>query len=88
MMLTLNRGRAGGLDVSEIDAKKAGLVDNDWVEVFNTNGALTARAVVSPAHQGRHAVHVSRAGKDREHPRQPDHRQRAAAFTTRSPAPC
>ncbi len=26
---------------------KAGIVDNDWIEVFNVNGALTARAVVS-----------------------------------------
>ncbi|MGB0967632.1 MAG: molybdopterin dinucleotide binding domain-containing protein, partial [Halocynthiibacter sp.] len=25
----------------------AGIVDNDWVEVYNANGALTARAVVS-----------------------------------------
>jgi len=33
--------------ISETDAKTAGLVDNDWVEVFNINGALTARAVVS-----------------------------------------
>jgi len=33
--------------LSEIDARKAGLVDNDWVEVFNINGAITARAVVS-----------------------------------------
>jgi nitrate reductase / nitrite oxidoreductase, alpha subunit len=27
--------------------RKAGIVDNDWVEAFNTNGALVARAVVS-----------------------------------------
>src|SRR5690606_13915788 len=33
--------------ISEVDARKAGLVDNDWVEVFNTNGVITARAVVS-----------------------------------------
>lgn len=32
--------------VSEIDAKKW-IVDNDWIEVFNINGTLTARAVVS-----------------------------------------
>ena len=25
----------------------AGLVDNDWIEAYNTNGALTARVVVS-----------------------------------------
>ncbi|TIU86995.1 MAG: nitrate reductase subunit alpha, partial [Mesorhizobium sp.] len=33
--------------ISETDAKAADIVDNDWVEVFNANGALTARAVVS-----------------------------------------
>ena len=45
-MLTLNRG-GPVVWISEVDAKKAGLVDNDWVEVFNTNGAIAARAVVS-----------------------------------------
>ena len=33
--------------MSEADAKRAHLVDNDWVEVFNLNGTLTARVVVS-----------------------------------------
>jgi nitrate reductase alpha subunit len=33
--------------LSEIDAKKAGIVDNDWIEAYNANGALAARAVVS-----------------------------------------
>jgi nitrate reductase alpha subunit len=33
--------------ISEDDARAAGLADNDWVEVFNANGTLTARAVVS-----------------------------------------
>ncbi len=46
LMLTLNRG-GPVVWISEDDAKKAGIVDNDWVEVFNSNGALTARAVVS-----------------------------------------
>ncbi len=46
LMLTLNRG-GPVVWLSEVDARKAGLVDNDWVEVFNTNGAITARAVVS-----------------------------------------
>ncbi|MDO8912627.1 MAG: nitrate reductase subunit alpha, partial [Phenylobacterium sp.] len=46
MMLTLNRG-GPVIWVSETDAKKVGLVDNDWVEAFNANGALTARVVVS-----------------------------------------
>ncbi|WP_199259896.1 nitrate reductase subunit alpha [Paracoccus binzhouensis] len=46
LMLTLNRG-GPVVWISELDAKKAGVVDNDWVEVFNANGAITARAVVS-----------------------------------------
>ncbi len=45
-MLTLNRG-GPVVWLSETDAKQAGIVDNDWVEVYNLNGALTARAVVS-----------------------------------------
>jgi nitrate reductase / nitrite oxidoreductase, alpha subunit len=46
LMLTLNRG-GPVVWLSETDARKAGIEDNDWVEVFNANGALTARAVVS-----------------------------------------
>ncbi|MEO8804002.1 MAG: nitrate reductase subunit alpha [Rudaea sp.] len=46
IMLTLSRG-GPIVWISEIDAAAAGLVDNDWIEVFNLNGALTARAVVS-----------------------------------------
>ncbi|MGD9597998.1 MAG: nitrate reductase subunit alpha [Steroidobacteraceae bacterium] len=46
IMLTLSRG-GPIVWISEIDAKKAGIEDNDWIEAFNLNGALTARAVVS-----------------------------------------
>ncbi len=46
LMLTLNRG-GPVVWMSEVDAKRAGLVDNDWVEAYNINGALTARVVVS-----------------------------------------
>ena len=46
LMLTLNRG-GPVVWMSETDARKAGIVDNDWVEVFNSNGAIAARAVVS-----------------------------------------
>ena len=46
LMLTLSRG-GPCVWISETDAKKAGIVDNDWIEAFNTNGALVARAVVS-----------------------------------------
>ncbi len=46
LMLTLSRG-GPIVWLSENDAKKAGIVDNDWVEAYNSNGALVARAVVS-----------------------------------------
>jgi nitrate reductase alpha subunit len=46
LMLTLNRG-GPVVWLSETDARKAGIKDNDWVEAYNANGALTARAVVS-----------------------------------------
>ncbi len=46
LMLTLSRG-GPIIWLSEVDAKEADIEDNDWVEVFNANGALTCRAVVS-----------------------------------------
>ncbi|MEG2962527.1 MAG: molybdopterin dinucleotide binding domain-containing protein, partial [Janthinobacterium sp.] len=45
-MLTLSRG-GPHVWLSETDAQAAGIVDNDWIEVFNVNGSLTARAIVS-----------------------------------------
>ncbi len=46
LMLTLNRG-GPVVWLSEIDAKKIDVKDNDWIELYNTNGAISARAVVS-----------------------------------------
>ncbi len=46
MMLTLSRG-GPIVWLSETDAKRAGIEDNDWIELYNVNGAITARAVVS-----------------------------------------
>ena len=46
LMLTMSRG-GPIVWLSEVDAKKVGIVDNDWVEAYNVNGALAARAVVS-----------------------------------------
>jgi nitrate reductase / nitrite oxidoreductase, alpha subunit len=46
LMLTLSRG-GPIVWLSEVDAAKVCVEDNDWVEVFNANGALVARAVVS-----------------------------------------
>jgi nitrate reductase / nitrite oxidoreductase, alpha subunit len=52
LMLTLSRG-GPIVWISETDAKKAGIVDNDWIELFNVNGAIAARAVVSQrVHEG------------------------------------
>ena len=45
-MLTLSRG-GPHVWISEAEAKEAGIRDNDWIEVYNVNGTLTARAVVS-----------------------------------------
>ncbi|MGP6487190.1 nitrate reductase subunit alpha [Duffyella gerundensis] len=46
LMLTLSRG-GPIVWMSEADARELGIEDNDWIEAFNANGALTARAVVS-----------------------------------------
>jgi len=46
LMLTLSRG-GPIVWLSEEDARVLGIEDNDWIEAFNANGALTARAVVS-----------------------------------------
>ena len=46
LMLTLNRG-GPVVWISEIDARKIGVRDNDWIELYNANGAIVARAVVS-----------------------------------------
>jgi nitrate reductase alpha subunit len=52
LMLTLSRG-GPIVWLSETDAKKAGIADNDWIELFNLNGAIAARAVVSQRiHEG------------------------------------
>ncbi len=46
LMLTLSRG-GPVVWMSEIDAEKIGVEDNDWIELYNANGAIAARAVVS-----------------------------------------
>lgn len=46
LMLTLNRG-GPVVWISEIDANKIGVIDNDWIEAYNINGVIVARAVVS-----------------------------------------
>ncbi|MCG3186702.1 MAG: Respiratory nitrate reductase 1 alpha chain [Rhodocyclaceae bacterium] len=46
LMLTLNRG-GPVVWIAETDAREAGIEDNDWIELYNLNGAIAARAVVS-----------------------------------------
>ncbi len=46
IMQTLSRG-GPIVWISEDDAREAGIEDNDWIELFNVNGAIAARAVVS-----------------------------------------
>ncbi|MGQ9427604.1 nitrate reductase subunit alpha [Gilvimarinus sp. F26214L] len=46
IMLTLARG-GPVIWMSEVDAQKAEIEDNDWIEAYNINGAITARAIVS-----------------------------------------
>ncbi|HEU0062586.1 MAG TPA: molybdopterin dinucleotide binding domain-containing protein, partial [Hyphomicrobiaceae bacterium] len=46
LMLTLSRG-GPIVWISERDAVEADIADNDWIEAYNCNGALVARAVVS-----------------------------------------
>ena len=46
LMLTLGRG-GPVIWMSESDAAKLGIADNDWVEVINDNGSAMARACVS-----------------------------------------
>jgi len=46
IMLTLSRG-GPSIWISEQDARTLEIEDNDWIEAFNVNGAVGARAVVS-----------------------------------------
>lgn len=46
ILQTLSRG-GPHIWISETDAKALGVKDNDWIEAFNKNGVVVARAVVS-----------------------------------------
>ncbi len=46
LLLSMNRG-GPVVWLSEVDARKVDVADNDWIELYNVNGAITARAVVS-----------------------------------------
>ncbi|KAB1143506.1 nitrate reductase subunit alpha [Streptomyces luteolifulvus] len=45
-MLTLSRG-GQAIWMSDVDAAKIGVKDNDWIEAVNRNGVVVARAIVS-----------------------------------------
>jgi len=45
-MLTLSRG-CEPCWINDRDAEEAGINDNDWVEIFNDNGVMVTRAIVS-----------------------------------------
>ncbi|MCL2652907.1 MAG: nitrate reductase subunit alpha [Propionibacteriaceae bacterium] len=45
-MLTLSRG-GPTIWMSEADAAAIGVADNDWIEAYNRNGVVVARAIVS-----------------------------------------
>jgi len=45
-MLSLSRG-GQTIWMSDVDAEKVGIRDNDWVEAVNRNGVVAARAIVS-----------------------------------------
>ncbi len=45
-MLALSRG-GPVVWMSNLDAANAGIVDNDWIECWNCNGSVVARAIVS-----------------------------------------
>ncbi|MEI6620457.1 MAG: nitrate reductase subunit alpha [Actinomycetes bacterium] len=45
-MLSLSRG-GPEIWISKEDAEKAGIKDNDWIESYNRNGVVVARAIVS-----------------------------------------
>jgi nitrate reductase alpha subunit len=45
-MLSLSRG-GPDLWMSQPDAERIGVRDNDWIECYNRNGVVVARAIVS-----------------------------------------
>jgi nitrate reductase alpha subunit len=45
-MLSLSRG-GQSIWISDVDAEKIGVKDNDWIEAVNRNGVVAARAIVS-----------------------------------------
>ena len=82
IMLTLNRG-GPVVWISEDDAKTAGIVDNDWIELYNVQRRADRAGGGVAAHQAGHHLHVPRPGEDREHRPARSAPAGAAASTTR-----
>ena len=61
IMLTLSRG-GPTMWMSEADAAKIGVTDNEWIEAVNRNGVVVCRAVVTPQDARGHGLHVPRPG--------------------------
>ena len=62
-MTTLSRG-IEPLWMNDKDAAGIEITDNDWVEVYNDNGVVVTRAVVSARIPARHLHPVPLAGAD------------------------
>lgn len=61
-MLTLSRG-GQTIWISQEDAKTLAIADNDWIEAYNRNGVVVARAIVS--HRIPHGVVLMYHAQDR-----------------------
>ena len=82
-MLSLSRG-GQNIWMSDRDAAKVGIKDNDWIEAVNRNGVVVARAIVIAPDARGDRVHVPRPGpadrrtarrdlrQARRHPQLPD----------------
>ena len=84
-MLSLSRG-GPTIWMSPQDAAKIGVRDNDWIESYNRNGVVVARAIVSHRMPRGHGVHVPRQGPHASTCPSTETTGSAAASTTRSPA--
>ena len=73
-MLTLSRG-GQVVWLNHEDAAGAGIEDNEAIEVFNANGVVVCRAVVSVTHPEGGGGHVSRTGADPERQEVKEERQ-------------
>ena len=62
-MLTLSRG-VEPFWLNDKDAAEIGVLDNDWVEVYNDNGVIVTRAVGQRPDPAGHLHHLPCPGAD------------------------